>query len=318
MDLKAANGWELLKALPFNRRVRKRMHQSYDWLLHLSSSPVDSSLRCMCKDRQVELVELGVTRERTVNPAAWKVLCWATFTGRVAGIVADAPMKTWSVLKVEDSRSVRLRSNQHPWGEPGISSALQAKIDDDVLTVLQPMWLWTVASLSRGEGVPTCQTHAVYPDGANECWMRDVVDPFQQWSNCSELFIDSGLGVEGTTRPMKVCTNLGLTSGVKQVPQADVALEGGPVAHGWPQVFRREVSMALFGGSLVAGHVGQKVPAVNAVGAEQPSSSPEAWLAQEHMQEATGVEQEGQGNSGDHPGAVQMPVLDSGEAGEQR
>ncbi|OLP87629.1 Copia protein [Symbiodinium microadriaticum] len=214
---------------------------------------------CMCKDRQVELVELGVTRER--------YRCRRTYEN------------------VECSE--------------GISSALQAKIDDDVLTVLQPMWLWTVASLSRGEGVPTCQTHAVYPDGANECWMRDVVDPFQQWSNCSELFIDSGLGVEGTTRPMKVCTNLGLTSGVKQVPQADVALEGGPVAHGWPQVFRREVSMALFGGSLVAGHVGQKVPAVNAVGAEQPSSSPEAWLAQER-QVSSGEHQQAQAEDAQH------------------
>ncbi|CAE7470087.1 GIP [Symbiodinium necroappetens] len=311
VDLKAANGWELLKALPFNRRVRKRMHQSYD-----SSSPADSSLKSMCSERQVELVELGVTREKIVSPSVWKVLCWAAFTGRVAGVVADAPMKTWGVLKVEDSKAVRLRSTQHPWGEPDISAALQAKIDDDVLTARQPMWLWTVASLSRGEGVPTCQTHAVYPEGTNEWWMRTVVDPFQQWSNCSDLIVDSGLGVEGTTRPMKVCTNLGFSPGVKQVSQADVALEGGPVAHGWPQAFRREVSMALFGGSLATGHVLQKVPAVNAVGAEQPSSSPEAWLAQEHMQEATGVDQEGQSSADDYPVAVDMPVLDSGGAGE--
>ncbi|OLP97725.1 Copia protein [Symbiodinium microadriaticum] len=318
VDLKAANGWELLKALPFNRRVRKRIHQSYDWLLHLSSSPADSSLKRMCCDRQVELVELGGTRGNLVSPSVWKVLCWAAFTGRVAGVVADAPMKTWGVLKVEDSKVVRLRSSQHPWGEPGITTTLQAKVDDDVLTALQPMWLWTVASLSRGEGIPTCQTHALYPEGANECWMRDVVDPFLQWSNCSDMTIDSDRGVEGNTRPMKVCTNLGLPSGVAQALQKDLSLEGGPVVHGWPLVFRHEVSMALFGGSLAAGHVLQKVPAVNAIGAEQPSSSPEAWLAQEHMQEATVAGQEGQGGADGQPEVVDRPVLDSGGASEHQ
>ncbi|OLP94794.1 hypothetical protein AK812_SmicGene23144 [Symbiodinium microadriaticum] len=318
VDLKTANGWELLQALPFNRRVRKRMHQSHDWLLHLSSSPADSSLKRMCCDRQVELVELGATRGNLVSPSVWKVLCWAAFTGRVAGVVADAPMKTWGVLKVADSKVVRLRSPQHPWGEPGITTTLQAKVDDDVLTALQPMWLWTVASLSRGEGIPTCQTHALYPEGANECWMRDVVDPFLQWSNCSNMTIDSDRGVEGNTRPMKVCTNLGLPSGVAQASQKDLSPEDGPVVHGWSLVFRREVSMALFGGSLAAGHVLQKVPAVNAIGAEQLSSSPKTWLAQEHMQEATVAGQEGHGSAGGQPEVVDMPVLDSGGAREHQ
>ena len=49
VDLSDANGWELLKGLPFNRRARKRLHQSHGWVLHLGANAVDPSLRQLCQ-----------------------------------------------------------------------------------------------------------------------------------------------------------------------------------------------------------------------------------------------------------------------------
>ena len=316
VDLQGVNGWELLKALPFNRRLRKRLHQSHDWVLNLSASPAEPGLRHMCREQHVELVEFGAFREDLACPCIWKALCWAAFTGRVAGIVSDAPMRTWSALSTDESGVTRLRSKEHPWGVPDNSPSIQAKVDGDTVAALQPMWLWTLASISKGEGVPMCHTHAMYPEGANECWMQDVVRPFMQWSNCSDLFLPSGEGIGGRTRPMKVCTNLGLSleQDVRSTPSQ--RSEGAARVHGWPHNFQREVSLALFGASGFEGSHQGKVPKVNTVGAGLQPDEADGHPDLVPQGEASGVREAGQEGEGRRREEPDSPAPPSGGVSE--
>ncbi|CAE7465544.1 GIP [Symbiodinium necroappetens] len=187
VDLQDAVGWEALKGLPFNRATRKKLHQSHAWLLHLGTNKVDPTLRQLCKAQHLELVVLDNSPDGTLEPGVWKALSWAAFTGRVAGILGDAPMRTWNSVKVDETSCIQLRSQEHLWGEPSNSEGMQARVDDDTVLGIQPMWLWTLASLAKGEGVPFCQTHALQSESRSSPWLEAVVSPFAEWSNSTEF-----------------------------------------------------------------------------------------------------------------------------------
>eukprot|EP00439_Symbiodinium_sp_Y106_P083071 s597_g22.t2 len=178
VDLEGINGWEAVKGLPFNRRVRKRLHQSHSWVLQLGTGNVDPVLKQMCYAQGYELVQLDVFSNVTLRPEVWKALSWAAYTGRVAGILAEAPTRTWFPVQVSEDEVWRLRSACFPWGDPLTSPKARERVDADTIVALQPMWLWTVSSIARGEGIPMCQTQAVPPHDAAQPWLKGVVDPF--------------------------------------------------------------------------------------------------------------------------------------------
>ena len=241
------NGWEVLKGLPFHRRMRKRLYQSHSWVLHLSSSPVDLWLREMCNTRGVELVSLSGSGVGGVQPEVWKALSWGAYTGRVAAIVADAPMRTWLSVQTGEAQATRLRTTTHPWGSPTNTTAQQSKVESDTRAGVQPMWLWTLASIAKGEGIPFCQTQAVLPAGCHHPWLELVVKPFAEWSNCSK-FVVAGIAEGGhQTRPVEVCTNLGFSPNGARSWSPLEALRGLPVKGHLPARFLREISLALFG-----------------------------------------------------------------------
>ena len=247
VDLEGANGWELLKGLPFNRRSRKRLHQSHLWLLHLGAGKVDPVLRQMCQMQGVEVVAINLADGSAVDPRVWKALSWAAFTGRLAGIVADAPMRTWNGVRVDDSAAVHLRTSEHPWGLTSNTTAWQSKVEDDTVFSLQPMWLWTIASISKGQGVPFIQTHAVSAPNPNSSWMSSVVNPFTTWSNCSQFQVHEAKEAKGNTRPMVVCSNLGFGENGVRNGSSNEKVAAAPCVPGWSSALRREVTMALFG-----------------------------------------------------------------------
>ena len=247
VDLKDLNGWEVLKGLPFNRRTRKRLHSSSAWILHLGSNPVDPLLKQLCQGQGLELVVLDGTCNGLLEPNVWKALSWAAYSGRVAAVVGDSPMRTWNTMQIGDAKYTCLRSEAHPWGVPNLSHSLQAKVEDDTLLGLMPMWLWTLASIAKREGVPFCQTSALQgPLGSNP-WLKHVVKPFEIWGNHSEFTVQGVHEGIRQTRPFQVCTNLGFSdSGVKGLPATPKA-EGVHLDPSWPVDFRNELSLALFG-----------------------------------------------------------------------
>ncbi|CAE7673266.1 KIN12C, partial [Symbiodinium necroappetens] len=247
VDLQDAVGWEALKGLPFNRATRKKLHQSHAWLLHLGTNKVDPTLRQLCKAQHLELVELDNTLGGTLESGVWKALSWAAFTGRVAGILCDAPMRTWNSVKVNGTSCVQLRSQEHLWGEPSNSDGMQTRVDDDTVLGLQPMWLWTLASLARGEGVPFCQTHVLQGESRSSPWLGAVVNPFAEWSNSTKFEVPGVHEGIRQTKPFQVCTNLGFPStGVRSLSGRS-RTDDVPVDPEWPTAFKSELSLALFG-----------------------------------------------------------------------
>ena len=286
VDLEGANGWELLKGLPFNRRSRKRLHQSHLWLLHLGAGKVDPVLRQMCQMQGVEVVAINLDNGGAVDPRVWKALSWAAFTGRLAGIVADAQLRTWNSVRVDDFAAVYLRTSEHPWGLTTNTTALQSKVEDDTVFSLQPMWLWTIASISKGQGVPFIQTHAVSAPNPNSSWMSSVVNPFTTWSNCSQFQVHEAKEARGNTRPMVVCSNLGFSENGVRNGSSHVKGTAAPWIPGWSSALRTEVTMALFGSTpSYQGAADFETPHVSALDAQlsqapASSSSPQEELPQ--------------------------------------
>ena len=262
VELEGVNGWQVMKSLPFNRRFRKRLHGSHDWVVRVSSTASDPLLQQLCQQRGLELVELSATNEGIGNPDIWKAISWAAFTGRVVGLIADAPMRTWMSIHTSEKEAIRFRTTQYPWGVPRTPTKVQERIDSDTLVALQPLWLWTLASLSRGEGVPLCQAQAMSEDGSALVWAEKVLSPFQEWSNCSR-FVVPGVKERGRqTRPLEVCSNLrfppeGCDPAVV-VPDASSV----PRSSVWPLRFTREVTLGLFGYSTALDPEHPRVEAV--------------------------------------------------------
>eukprot|EP00439_Symbiodinium_sp_Y106_P005521 s9192_g1.t1 len=183
VDLEGINVWEVIKGLPFNRRVRKRLHQSHMWVVQLGIGQGDPIMSQACKRWGIELVQLDTSQGATVKPEVWKALSWAAFTGRIAGIIANAPMRTWSSVQTTEEEFVWHRSVLHPWGTPSNSRRAQERVEADTWVALQPMWLWTVASgpndtqprgpdaevdVVRAEGVLEGPSAAGLPEGLPE------------------------------------------------------------------------------------------------------------------------------------------------------
>ena len=275
VDLSDANGWELLKGLPFNRRTRKRLHQSHGWVLHLGGNAVDPSLRQLCQAQGLELITLDHMSKGLLETKVWMALSWAAFSGRIQAVVSDSPMRTWATVQTAEGTSVKLRGMEYPWGEPGIKPSLQAKVNDDTLLGVMPMWLWTLSSIAKGEGVPFCQTCVLQGDAASSPWLEQVVTPFATWSNSSEFAVQGINEGVRQTKPFHVCTNLGFSNSGAKTLRGSVKPEGVPWDSSWPVCFKNELSLALFG-LADSRPVEEEPTAAKVVGAE------ESYLLDDH------------------------------------
>ena len=267
VGLDNANGWELLKALPVNRRQRKRLHGSHSWVLSLCSGAGDPRLRSQCQATGYELVEVDLVKSQAWNlnnESLWKALLWAAFTGRVVAVLADPPVRTWNQVQTHESPAVKVRSYEEPWGTNSLRASTQKRVDEDTLLGVQPLWLWTVASVSKGEGIPFCYTTGCPGADDVKAWDELVTKPFAVWSNCTSKDVPWALEWGKWTRPLKVCSNLGLTAqGLKGLGTGDPKPDTCTAR--WPEGFKRQVCSALFnpGPGLASGNAN---PTVRAVG----------------------------------------------------
>ncbi|CAE7279390.1 RE2, partial [Symbiodinium microadriaticum] len=175
---------------------------------------------------------------------------------------------TWATVQTAEGTSVRLRGIEYPWGEPGIKPSLQAKVNDDTLLGVMPMWLWTLSSIAKGEDVPFCQTCVLQGDAASSPWLQQVVTPFATWSNSSEFAVQGVNEGVRQTKPFHVCTNLGFSNSGAKTLRGSVKPEGVPWDSAWPVCFKDELSLALFG-LADSRPVEEEPTAVKVVGAEE-------------------------------------------------
>ncbi|CAE7676033.1 GIP [Symbiodinium sp. CCMP2456] len=172
-------GKQILKRLPLKRAKRRALLASNHWVVHLcSGSEVsDDPLKAWTQEQGFELLQVDVLSaggkgwNLLKNYGVWSVLLWAAASGRISAILASPP-----------------------------KSSFEAKSP----LAVQDMFLWTVASVAKGRGVPyfRCSNLPVGDEGLRQAWIA--------WSRMAE--VPQTPKSEGLIHivPMSVITNLPL------------------------------------------------------------------------------------------------------------
>ena len=206
------SGKRMLKQLPVNRAHRRSLLTSERWVVHLCSGSErgENPLKTWCQDRDMQLVEVDVVSkggkgwDLMKSCGVWRALLWAAATGRIVSILSSP--------------------------NPKLSECV-------VALGLQPLFLWSLASVAKGRGIPFLfETPRA---------LEAEYTTFAGWANASLLCLDQGLVDPDYSRCMQVCTNLNLS----QLCASSHSLEKGRSGTGsiWSRAFRAAVVCALEG-----------------------------------------------------------------------
>ncbi|CAE6966844.1 GIP [Symbiodinium sp. CCMP2592] len=265
------SGKEVLKGLPLNRASRRELLSSRRWLVHLCSGTPERNdpLREWAQERGVKLLQVDIQGkggrgwDLGQSNGVWKALLWAAASGRVVGILSSPP-------PIRDEVSLALN--------------------------LQPMFLWSLASVTKGTGIPYLFEHALMQD--------KVPEHFALWSGgrCERIGskVDSGL---------KVITNLDL--GFVE----DLEFEGRK----WSKGLKRVIAQALSGRPRVQAVEALDQAITKGLAAIKPCVSKDVCQSEDEDEEGERLnrmfEQESQFSSSDEEEI--LPNLDEGQAGTQ-
>ena len=165
------SGKEVLKGLPLNRSSRRELLGSTRWVVHLCSGEKkpNDPLVSWSQEHSAQLLNVDVTLkggkgwDLGQHYGAWRALLWGAATGRIIAILASPP-------PVNDETKLVLN--------------------------LQPMFLWSLASVTRGKGIPFFLEHALVEDR--------VPNTFAAWSGslCKRIGRDPN--------PLKIISNIDL------------------------------------------------------------------------------------------------------------
>ena len=211
-DYARSDGKQLLKFLPLKRADRRRLLQTDKWWVHLCSGPdrPDDPLRHWCNSKGIALLCVDIRQrggkgwDLTKKNGVWKVLLWAASIGKVAGVFASPP------TCVKEERSV---------------------------LGLQDMFLWSLASVSAGRGIPYVSGHI---NAQCEGRLR-----FASWSGMAPLQISQGVLGGEFEHKTTIMTNLDLAHLCALPAKGKEGLP--PEGRHWTQGFRLGVVGALSG-----------------------------------------------------------------------
>ena len=204
------SGKRMMKQLPLNRAKRRALLSSESWAVHLCSGKPqeDNPFRRWAEERQIQLLEVDLLAkggrgwDLTVQGGVWRVLLWAAATGRIVSIF----------------------SSPHP-KVTGTKSALG----------LQPMFLWSLASVAKGKGIPY-----VF-EAPRE--LEQEYQKFLTWSGGATSSLDQAAFGGEYARPTQVYTNINLVCASELPPRAAAKGEG----RRWGLGFRKAIVKALQG-----------------------------------------------------------------------
>ena len=104
LDLSDDAGINYLKALPVNRKTRRRLHQTR-WIVHLYDGKNQTTASCL---RQLEsetttVLEIDLQRSKVLNMKGWnnviRALLWAACRGQIEGVLGGPPRDDQDELK---------------------------------------------------------------------------------------------------------------------------------------------------------------------------------------------------------------------------
>ena len=259
IDLQSRDeGKQVLKRLPLSRAMRRSLLSSRKWIVQLcdgrdfQDDPIKKWGKSIgCEVLQVDVLKKGGKGwDLTKVEGVWSVLLWAAATGRIACITSSAPRRTWNGEGDHPAEEI-LGDNDSCWIRPGTRN----RVWSENLLVVQDMFLWSLASVAKGRGIPflkefTC--NGVGDAGMCNFWSSPTWKSFEQWSGAKKGMVPFDIEGEERETFIQVGTNL----------EWDDMLElddgcPSPRTTRWSLSFRNRVCRALAGM--------QKVPTVEAL-----------------------------------------------------
>ena len=202
----------VLKLLPLKRAARRSLLESPRWAVHLCSGSHCGSepLSNWARERGLAFLQVDLRQpggkgwDLSRQGGIWKVLLWAAVQGRVAAVLSSPPSGTTSEI-----------------------ARLEA----------QGMILWSLASVSREEGIPYVAEHGSLSEYAQSA--------FRRWSGTTAVKLNQGSLGDSYLRPTVLTTNLDLGFLSTLRPQGVDAIPPGGRA--WTHSLRAMLARALSG-----------------------------------------------------------------------
>ena len=191
-------GKRILKRLPLPRAARRSLLASKRWIVQLCDGKdfQDDPIKKWGKGIGCEVLQVDVLKkggkgwDLTRVEGVWSVLLWAAATGRIACITSSTPRRTWA-------QTAEAREEHGDWW---IRSGVEGRVWDENLMLVQDLFLWSVASVAKGRGIPLVKEFTYEPrhgETVGGFWESQTWKAFEQWSGAVGGMIPSEPDKEG-------------------------------------------------------------------------------------------------------------------------
>ena len=219
------NGWQALRGLRhLNRRTRKRLHESDQWIVHLfAGAKPNEEFRHLEKHGCV-LLELDISRGATqdiTDPAVWRALEWGARKGKIRAIVGGPPCRTYSMLRYKQPGPSPVRSNAYPYGGwEGQPAAEENLVIKDTGLFVRMIYLHALATAGRAVAQPNPPQdpqeylpwdHELY-DTVVSFWRSELWRGYANEAGLSMYSLEQGALGHPTRKPTTLGTNLNFLS----------------------------------------------------------------------------------------------------------
>ena len=148
------NGWDALKGLRhLNRRTRKRLWGSSQWVVHLYSGKSPNEEILFLERQGFVVLEVDIEKGKShdvTDPLVWRALEWGARNGRIASLVGGPPQNSFMLRRHMSPGPEALRSPEFLYGGwPGQSAVEVDYVNKHTGLFARMIYLHALASAGR-------------------------------------------------------------------------------------------------------------------------------------------------------------------------
>ncbi|CAE7421078.1 Eef1g [Symbiodinium sp. CCMP2592] len=149
-----SNGWDALKGLKhLNRRTRRRLWSSNQWVLHLYAGKTVNQEILFLERQGFTVLELDLERGKSHDvwdPLVWRALEWGARSGKIASIIGGPSQGTFMLKRSMTPGPEALRSNDFVYGGwPGQSEKDKNLVNRHTGMYAKMLYLHSLATAGR-------------------------------------------------------------------------------------------------------------------------------------------------------------------------